>query len=145
VKRILRGYLIFGGGYFIFDALLHLSNIKLSSVESIWIFSALSYGQLINILYASFLLLTAGVIFVMQTNLNKYKTLMFVSAIWAIFHGTVLIWLVWSRDYQQIFSLTPSLLVWLPFYREYLTFNSLLLMIYSLLVFFYLRKTKNLA
>lgn len=135
-EKLLKGFLIFGGAYLIFDALLHLSNIKLSTVSN-WPFSATAYGNLINYIYASFVLLAGGFSFIIQNDLKKYKQLVLFSALWAIFHGIILLFLVWSNNYQQIFQSSPSLLVWLPFYREYLTFNALLLFIYSAVVHFW--------
>ena len=140
--NILRGFLIFGGCYFIFDALLHFSNLKLTSVENVWSVSALNYGRLINFLYASFVLLAASIAFAIQTDLKKYQTIILISAIWALLHGLILLGLVWTQDYQQIFTQFPSLLVWLPFYREYLSFSSLLLFLYSGMVYLYFKKYK---
>lgn len=126
--------LIFGGVYFIFDGLLHLSGVKLSSVNN-WPSAAISYANLINFIYASFIILAACFVFVIQKDLKKYKSFVILSGIWAIFHGLILIFLVWTNNYQQIFQNYPSLLAWLPIYREYLTFNSLLLFVYSITVY----------
>jgi hypothetical protein len=142
MKNFLRGYLIFGGCYFILDALLHFSNLKLLSAENTWPTSALSYARLINFLYASFVLLVASIIFVIQKDLKKYHSLVLISAIWALFHGIILLWSTWTQDYQQIFMQVPSLLVWLPFYREYLSLNSLLLFLYSGTVYAYFWQLK---
>ncbi len=136
VEKILRFLLIFGGCYFVFDGLLHISGIKLSSVDS-WPEGALGYANLINSIYASFVFLAAAFIFVIQKDLSKYKSLVVATGVWALFHALLLLFLVWSNNYQQIFQNSPSLLVWLPIYREYLTMNSVLLVIYSITVYFW--------
>lgn len=139
IKTILRRFLIFGGCYFIFEGLLHLSGIKLSSVNGVWPTSATSYANLLNYIYASFIILAGFVAFNLQKDPKKYKTLILGSGVWALLHGLVLIFLVWTNNYQQIFQDSPSLLIWLPFYGEYLIFNAILLFIYSGVVYLYLR------
>lgn len=142
IKNILRGLLIFGGCYFIFDAVLHFSGLKLVSVEDQWSPSALSYAQLINFIYASLLFLAASMAFIIQKDLKKYQAIVLVSAAWAFFHGMILLFLVWGHNYQKIFQEYNSLLIWLPFYREYITGNSLLLFLYSGIALVYLKKDR---
>lgn len=137
IEKLLRGFLTFGGAYFIFDALLHFSNIKLSSTIDVWSSPATSYANFINYLYGSFVILAAALSFIIQTDLKKYKTLVIASAVWAVFHAILLLFLVWTNNYQQIFTDLPSILVWLPFYREYLTLNALALFAYSAVVYFW--------
>lgn len=138
LKKILRSFLIFGGAYFLFDAFLHFFGIKLSSVSGFWTESFISYGSLINKLYASFVILAALISFIIQRDLKKYKAIILVSGIWALLHGIVLLFLVLTQDYQQIFKDLPSLLVWLPFYREYLVVNAIILLTYSGVVYVWL-------
>lgn len=141
LEKFLKSFLTFGVIYFIFDGLLHFLGIKLASVNN-WPESAKAYANLINVLYGSFIFLAAGIIFVIQQDLQKYKNIIFLSAIWSLFHGVALLYLVWSNDYQNIFKNHDSLLVWLPFYREYLTLNSALLFIYSISVYFWMNSLK---
>lgn len=140
LEKLLQGFLIFGGAYFIFDALLHFSNIKLSSTLGVWPTSAVSYANFLNYLYGSFVILAAAFSFIIQTDLKKYKTLVIASAFWAFFHAILLLFLVWTNNYQQVFQDLPSILVWLPFYKEYLTCNAILLLIYSGLVYKWVTK-----
>ncbi len=139
-RKILRALLIFGGAYFIFDGLLHLSNIKLLSVHSVWSQSAISYAKLLNYLYASFILLAGAIAFCLQKDPEKYKSLIVVTGIWAIFHGAILLFLVYTQNYQEIFQILPSLLVFLPFYKEYLIMNAFLLFGYGGVVYLWLKK-----
>lgn len=139
-RKILRGFLIFGGAYFIFDGLLHLSNIKLLSIDNAWPQSAISYGKLLNYLYASFILLAGAIAFCLQANLEKYKSQVIITGIWAVFHGIMLLFLVYTQNYQEIFQSLPSLLVFLPFYKEYLIMNSFLLFGYGGVVYLWLKK-----
>lgn len=140
VEKILKSFFIFGGIYFIFDALLHLLGIKLFSVTNIWPQSALSYSKLMNQIYASFVILAAVISFVIQKDLKKYQTLILVSGIWAFFHGIILFSLVSWGNYQEVFKELPSLQVWLPFYGPYLILNSVLLFIFSGLVIIWFRR-----
>ena len=142
-KIILRCFLIFGGCYFIFDALLHFSGIKLLSVNSAWPSSATGYANLLNYIYASFVSLAAFIALVIQKDLVRYRHIILLSAIWAIFHGVILLILVWAQNYQQFFQDFPSLLIWLPFYREYISLNSILLFLYSGVVYLYFRETNS--
>lgn len=143
MQKLLRLFLICGGCYFIFDGILHFSNIKLSSVISSgnWPIPAVLYAHLLSYIYGSFIILASIIAFVIQRDLKKYKTLILVTGVWAIFHGAVLLFLVTNQNYQEIFKSLPSLLVWLPFYREYLTINALLLFFYGGIVYFWYRKS----
>ncbi len=140
LEKLLKGFLILGGAYFIFDALLHFSGVKLSSTLDVWSISATSYANFIDYLYGSFVILAAAFSFIIQTDLKKYKTLVIASAFWALFHAILLLFLVWTNNYQQVFQNLYSLLVWLPFYKEYLSFNAVLLLIYSGLVYKWVTK-----
>lgn len=140
IKTILRGFIIFGGCYFIFEGLLHFSGIKLSSVRGVWPQSAITYANLLNNLYASFIILAAFMAFIIQKDPVKYKYIIGLSAVWAICHGVILLFSVWTQNYQLIFQDHPSLLVWLPFYREYLISNAVLLFLYGGLVILYFKK-----
>src|SRR3989338_3960053 len=97
--------------YLIGDGVIHLLNIRLGSVINVWPTSAVSYAILLDSIYASFVFLAAALILVAQTDLKKYKSLIFVSGIWAIFHGTLL------------------------FYNQYLFFEAILAFIYAIVVF----------
>ena len=134
IEKILRFFLIFASGYFIFDGLLHFLGVKLLTVNS-WPDAAKVYANLINIIYASFIFLASYIAFMLQKDLKKYKSLIKGSGVWALIHGLALIFLVWTNNYQQIFQNFPSLLIWLPVYREYLGANALLLFSYSVTVY----------
>lgn len=142
LEKFLKSFLIFGAIYFIFDGLLHFLGIKLASVNN-WPDFAKAYANLINVLYGSFIFLAAGIIFIIQKDLQKYKNIVLLSAVWSLFHGVALLYLVWNNDYQQVFKNYDSLLVWLPIYREYLTLNSILLLIYSIIVYFWKTSLKS--
>lgn len=142
MEKILKVYLIFGGVYFIFDGLLHLSGIKLASVVNSWPRSALVYAKLVNYLYASFIILSGTMALFLQSDLKKYHSLVVISGIWAFFHGVILLFLITTAGYGQIFKGFDSLLVYLPFYEGYLTLNALLLFSFSMLVYFWRRKKR---
>lgn len=139
MEKLLRGFLIFGGAYLIFDGLLHFFNIKISSVNGAWPQSAISYAGLLNFIYASFVFLAAAIAFVIQKDFKKYKAILLVSSVWAMIHGSLLLFLVWTQNYQQIFQDLPSLLVWLPFYNQYVLIEGVILIIYSGIVYLWAR------
>ncbi|MBI2334494.1 hypothetical protein HYU96_01715 [Candidatus Daviesbacteria bacterium] len=134
-EKLFRIFLIFLAVYLIGDGLIHLFNIRLLSVSSFWPVSAISYAVLMNSIYASFVLLAATLILVAQANLKKYRELILASAIWAIFHGILLLFLNSTQNFAQDFSDYPSLSVWLPFYNHYLFFEAILAFIYAIVVF----------
>ncbi|HBQ50515.1 hypothetical protein A3B42_00400 [Candidatus Daviesbacteria bacterium RIFCSPLOWO2_01_FULL_38_10] len=121
--------------YLIGDGVIHLLNIRLGSVINVWPTSAVSYAILLDSIYASFVFLAAALILVAQTDLKKYKSLIFVSGIWAIFHGTLLLYLNSTQNFGNDFFNYPSLLVWMPFYNQYLFFEAILAFIYAIVVF----------
>lgn len=131
--------LIFWGLYLLFEASLYFFNFRLKDVVGIWPQPALLYSLLIEKILGSLFLLTALVTFAVQRNLAKYKTFLKISAIWSLFHGSLLIFLGWSQNYAINFSGYPSLLVWFPLYNFYLILEGIALLSYSVLVYFWLR------
>lgn len=133
-KTFLRLFLIFLAGYLAIDALIHLFNIRLLSVDGIWPTSALIYARLINAIYASFVFLASLLLIVICSDLTKYKKLLKISVFWAVFHGVLLITLAFGQNFSAEFVKFPSLLVWIPFYNQYLMFEGLLSFVYVVLV-----------
>lgn len=142
MENLLRFFLNLGAIYLILDGAIHLINLKLASVMNIWPPSAISYATLMDTIYASFVFLVALLIFIVQKDLKKYKALIFISAIWALIHGFLLIFLSINWNFTKEWLRLPSLYVWLPFYKQYLLFESALAFVYSILVFLWL-KGKN--
>lgn len=140
IEKILRGILIFGFLYFLFEAILYLSNIRLVDVGSNWPDSAKVYAKLINQVLGSFELLIAVVCFELQRDLNKYSKLIKISAFWALIHAAVLVSLTSSNNFTNTFTGMPSLYVWAPFYNQYVFFETGLLIFYTMTVFFWSRK-----
>ncbi len=136
---LLKGYLIFGASYLLLDALLHLFDLRLINVLSVWPVSALEYSRLLDHIYASFVILAALICFEMQRNLAKYKTLIYLSAIWALLHGFLLIFTSLNSNFSEVFKDHNSLGVWLPFYNLYLMFEASLLILYSIVVYLWQR------
>lgn len=139
IQKILRGILIFGFFYLIFDTVLYFSNIRLSNVFSVWPESAVSYATLVNKAFGSFTFLTALIVFELQRNLSKYRNLVMLVAVWAFLHGVILLYLSLSNDYLKIFANSPSLYVWFPFYDQYLILEAVLLFVFSLVVFIWVK------
>lgn len=140
IEKILRGILIFGCCYFLFEAVLYLSNIRLTDVGNNWPSSAKVYAKLINQVLGSFELLVSLVCFELQKDLKKYSRLIKVSGFWALIHAAVLISLAASNNFTNIFTGMPSLYVWADFYNQYVFLEAGLLIFYSLTVFLWSRK-----
>lgn len=142
LTKTLKGLLIFGSLYFTVDGLIHLFNIKLISVESAWPKSAIAYSILLDSIYASFIFLAAAIAVVLQADLKKNKTAIFVTSVWAIWHGWLLIFLSFSLDLVRISSSLPSLHLWFPFYDQYLIFQGSLLLVYAVVALVWFKKNK---
>lgn len=143
MQNLLRFFLIFAAIYLIVDGIIHFLNIRLSSVLGIWPKSAIVYATLLNTIYASFVFLVAILILAAQKDLQKNKTLIFYSAIWALFHGFLLVNLALTQNFNTDLSDFPSLLVYLPFYNQYLLFEALLAFSYGILVYLWFKDSKK--
>lgn len=139
LEKILRVLLIFGSVYFSVDGLIHIFNIKLISVTNSWPQSAIAYAILLDSIYASFIFLAAAIALFLQNDLKKNKTLIFVSSLWAIWHGFLLIFLSFSLEFVKTAYSFPSLYIWLPFYDQYLLFEASLLLFYAALALFWFK------
>lgn len=142
-KKFIRAFLIALGIYLMADGVIHLLNLRLQSVTNIWPASALSYAKLLNLIYASFVFLASILVLVAQNNLKKYQTLIFSSAVWALFHGSLLIFLSLSEDFKNSFLNLPSLLVWISFYNQYLSVEAILAFLYALIIFVWIKEEKH--
>lgn len=129
--------------YLIGDGAIHLLNIRLGSVINVWPVSAVSYAILLDSIYASFVFLAAALILVAQTDLKKYESLILVSGIWSILHGILLLYLNSTQHFAHDFFNYPSLLVWMPFYNQYLLFEALLSFVYAIVVFIWNKAIKQ--
>ena len=143
LTKILRGLLIFGSLYFTVDGLIHLFNIKLISVANSWPKSAISYAILLDSIFASFIFLAAALSLLLQANLKKYRTAIFVTAVWAIWHGLLLIFLSFNLDLVKLSASLPSVHLWLPFYDQYLAFQGSLLLLYAVVALIWFKNEKN--
>lgn len=140
IEKALRGILIFGTCYFLFEAILYLSNIRVSDVSNNWPDSAKVYAKLINQVLGSIELLVAIICFEVQRNLKKYSTLIKISGFWALIHAAVLFSLTTSNNFTNVFAGMPSLYVWAFFYNQYVFLEVGLLFFYSLVVFLWSRQ-----
>lgn len=141
IEKALRIYLIFWGLYLIFEGLLYILNIRLIDTRNIWPPAALAYARLLEkVLGSIFLFVAAVIIFEVQRNLLKYKNFIKIGGIWAFFHGILLIFLGTTQNYAEVFKPYPSLLVWFPWYREYVVLEGLAAIGLSILVYLYQKK-----
>lgn len=137
--RTLKVMLLIGGVYLFFDSAIHFFDIKLLNVNSGWPVSAISYARLMDKVAGAFILLAAVGAFILYKNLEKYRKLIYLSALWSLFLGLTLIYLSLSTDYSDVFSLMPSLNFWLPFYGQYLLLEAAALISYSVVVYLWFR------
>ncbi|MDO8573802.1 MAG: hypothetical protein Q7R77_03560 [Candidatus Daviesbacteria bacterium] len=139
VQNILKMFLFLGAVYFFVDGFIHFFDIKLLNVGNSWPASALAYARLLDKVTGVFILLTAATLFVIRRDPKKYKAIIYLSAVGTLLLGVSFIYLGLSTDYSIVFSLMPSLVVWLPFYGQYLLLEAGALICYSLLVYLWFR------
>ena len=133
--KILKWYLIFGAIYILFDGLIHFFPIRLVDVHNIWPEAAYQYARFFSQLYASYAIFIAGSLFILQTDLKKFRPLIIWSSYFAIFHACLLIWNTLAFNFESIFQSPPSLRAWLPSYNLIELFEAVLLLIYAIIVY----------
>lgn len=139
MQSLLKGFLFFGAIYLFFDSLIHFFDIKLLDVKNAWPLSAIEYARLLDKISGAFFLLIAIVAFVLYKNLEKYRIIVYCSAVWTLFLGLTFIFLGLSTNYSRAFEFISSLSFWLPFYRQYLFLEAGALILYSVVVFLWFR------
>ncbi|OGE32543.1 hypothetical protein A3C59_01580 [Candidatus Daviesbacteria bacterium RIFCSPHIGHO2_02_FULL_36_13] len=139
LKKFVRGYLLFGSLYMFVEAIIHFSNIKLSSVSTNWPKEALTFSSLMSSFYGSTTLFLAAIQLLVQTNIEKFKKIIQLLAFYAGFHGILLIFISATNEVDSIYNNYPSLLFWIPFYNYYLLFEAGLLLLFALLIYFWSR------
>lgn len=142
IENSLRVLVIFWGIYLFFEGILYFFNVRLVDARNIWPASVTLYSGLIGKVLGSVFLFIAAVVFDVQRNLLKYRNFIKLSGFWGMFHGGVLIWLSLSNNFTEVFKNTPSLYVWFPFYNQYVALEGIILVSYSVLVYFWLKNTK---
>lgn len=139
IQNLLKSFLVLGAIYLLADGLIHFFDIKLRDVSGNWPASALVYARLLDKISGIFMLLIATVMFVIHQDPEKYRPIVYLSAVWTFFLGLTFIYLSVSTDYSHIFNLLPSLSFWIPFYREYLLLESGVLIFYSTIVYLWFK------
>lgn len=142
IQNILKWYLLFSSIYLLGDGLVHVFDIKLISVLS-WPEAPLVYSKYIGHLFGAFAILASLFGIESQRDVTKYRNFLYIVAIWSLFYGSYLIYTSLTVPFSKIFSNSPSVFVWIPFYNYYLIFEACLLFTFSLLVFIWRRKEKQ--
>lgn len=142
IEKVLQVALFLTAVYLFLDAAIHFFDIKLFDVRNTWPVAAISYARLLDKISGSFILLSVIIGLVICRNLEKYKIIVYLFAIWALFLAVVLIYLGLSTDYLHDSSFLASLSFWLPFYRQYLFLEAGWLIFDSLLVYLWFRTGK---
>lgn len=139
LQLLLKAMLLFGAIYLFIDGSIHFFDVKLLDTRSSWPASAIAYARLLDKVAGVFILFMASAAFMLYKNLEKYRKLVYLSAFWALVLGLTFIYLVISTDYSNVFSLTPSLSFWIPFYGQYLLLEAGTLICYGIVVFLWFR------
>lgn len=137
LPKLVRAYLIFGAFYMLVESLVHFSNVKLLSVNSIWPKTAVTFTAFMSILYASTALFLSAFLLILQTNIQKYQQLIRFIALYALFHGGLMLVASFNSPFDQIYKGLPSLALWIPYYNFYLIFEAMLLFGFTILVYFW--------
>ena len=141
-EKLLRLCLILWCFYLLFEATLYFFSFRLGDIQDVWPTSAIVYSRLLEKILGSLFVLIAVMTYFVQKDLNKYKTFIKVSAIWSLFHGSLLIFLGLTQNYVATFLKYPSLYVWFPFYNQYVILEGIVLIGYSVLVYLWLKDSK---
>lgn len=143
IRNFLKWYLFFASIYLISDGLIHVFDVKLIDA-AFWPAPALIYAKFIGNLYGGFAILAGLLGIEASRNLEKYTHLLYIAAIWSLTYGGYLFYSSLTINFVSIFSDSPSIYLWMPFYNYYLLFEAGLLFILSTLVFLWSKeKTKN--
>lgn len=140
MDKLLRGLIIFGSLYLIFESALHFFNIRLLDAEPVWPVSALTFSKLMDQIYGSFALLLSAILFEIQKDIVKYKKIIIIFAFWSFLHAVFLIYTSFNNNFQTLFNPLYSLSVWSTLYNQYLLLEAFLLILYGLIVFLWVRK-----
>lgn len=137
LTKLVRLYLILGALYMLNEGVIHISNIRLTDIASIWPPSAITYASWMSIFYGSFSIFLSALFFVIQKGLEKYKQIIKLLAVFALFHGSILLFGSLTVNFNEIYQASPSLSFWLPSYHLFLLVEVALLFSFSLLVYFW--------
>lgn len=140
LEKILRIIIIFWGIYLAVESFLYFFNVRLISVGNFWLPSASVYSRFTERILGSVFLFLLILLFEVQKDLNKYKNLIIISGFWTLFHGCLMIYLSFLHDYPKIYNGMPSLYVWLPLYNQYVFLEGVILIAYSIVVYFWVKK-----
>lgn len=139
IQKVLQIALFLSAIYFFLDASIHFFDVKLFDVRNSWPVSAVAYARLLDKISGTLILLPVIIALIIYRDLEKYKTIVYLSGVWALLLSTTFIYLGLSTDYSRVFGSFFSLSVWLPFYREYLFIEAGCLIFYSVLVYLWFR------
>lgn len=142
IEKLLKWFLVIAGFYMILDGLIHIFDIKLIEVSA-WPQSAFIYSKFIGNLYGEFVIFVGILAMEVSRNLEKYRNLLYLAAFWSLLYSAVLLYNALTIDFVNVFSQTPSLYVWMPFYNFYLFFEGGLLLLAAVLIFIWHKKGRK--
>lgn len=133
-NRLLRLFLIAWSIYMLIESAIHFSTIRTNGLEAFWPYSSIIFLQLFIILWASFSLFMAGLLFILSTNPVKYYVIIKFLGLFSLFHAAILFLL--SRVNYNLYLPIPNPLLWLPNYSFALQLEASLLLLFALIVLF---------
>ncbi|MBI2593129.1 hypothetical protein HYW44_00605 [Candidatus Daviesbacteria bacterium] len=139
IVYLLKWYLVAASIYLILVGLMYVFDVKLLDAIS-WPNPALVYAKFIGNLYGEFAILAGLFGIEASRNLEKYRNFLYIVSFWGLFYAAYLIYSSLVTNFSEIFSQTPSIYIWMPFYNYYLFFEAGMLLIFSLLVFLWSKK-----
>ncbi len=144
IEKLLRLVIILLGLYLLFESFLYFFDIRLMDVKAVWSSQAIVYAKLIEeVLGSTFLFIAVIILFEVQKNMLKYKNFIKISALWALLHGILLIYLSFSQNYIEVFKSFPSLMVWFPLYDKYVAFEGIVIICFSMLVYLWIKTNEQ--
>lgn len=138
---LIRALLIFGSLYLFIEGIIHLFALRLISVTSIWPQSAILYASWMGRFYGSFTVLVAILLFYIQRDVTKFRTILTITAIFAVFHAFMLVFGAATEPFDAVYRQYPSLSFWIPFYNIFIIIEAIILFLYAIVIFVWRRNT----
>lgn len=134
ISTAIRSFLLFGGFYFIIESGIHLFGLRLSDISNVWPEPAILYANWMGRFYGSLCLLMSGLLFILQSDLEKYNKIILLTGVFSFFHGVLLVFGSVTERFDDVYRYYQSLSFYITTYNEYLILEALLLFIYGIFV-----------
>ena len=139
LSGFVRGAIIFIAAFLFCNALVYLFALRLIDVNNVWPAEAVTYARWMGYYYASFVIIMVCILLIVQKNIYHFKKLIFVSGIFAFFHGLLLLYASVSENFDSVYNSHPSLMVWMPSYDSFLLLEAVIAIVYAALILLWKR------